>query len=88
MPAPRRFMNRGADEALCIGAGRAAGLGARPRARGVPDFHLRSDDRRQRGLGKLSAVEGLLIAYVVAAAGVVLAIPMDLALETSDRRRD
>jgi hypothetical protein len=25
-------MDRGADEALCIGTGRAAGLGARPRA--------------------------------------------------------
>lgn len=46
-------------------------LGARPRARGIPDLHLRRDDRRQRCLGKLSAIEGLPIAYFVAGASVV-----------------
>ena len=51
MPARRRGMDHGADQALRIGAGRAAGLGAGPGACGVPQFHLRGDDRRQRGLG-------------------------------------
>ena len=76
MSPRRRVMDRGDNEALCFGAGRAAGLGARPRARGIPEFHLWSNNCRQRRLGKLSAMAGLPIAYFVAAAGVVLGVPL------------
>ena len=76
VPSRRRVMDRGADEALCLGAGGAARLGARARARRVPDLHFRGDDGRQRDLGKLSAIEGLPIAYFVAAACLILAVPL------------
>ena len=67
-------MERGADKALCIGAGRAAGLGARPRAGSILTFIFGATTVGSAVWGKLSAMEGLPIAYFVAAAGLALGI--------------
>jgi MFS family permease len=88
VPARRRFMDPCADEALCIGAGRTAGLGARPRARGIPDFHLRSDDRRQRGVGE-TLRHGRPADYLFRGRGGAGSRHSDdLAMEASDRGRN
>ena len=49
--ARRRDVDRHHLDALCLGAGRAARLGARPRPGDLPDRHFRRDDLRQRALG-------------------------------------
>ena len=47
----RRFLDHRIGESLCVGPGRVARLGARPRARDIPHRHLRGDDDRQRCVG-------------------------------------
>ncbi len=88
VPRRRRVVDCSANEALCIGAGRAAGLGARPWARCVPDFHLRSDDRRQRGMGETLCRGGAADRLFRRGCGRGSRDSADLALETSDRRRN
>src|SRR5271165_3490991 len=62
VPPRRRVVDAGADEALCLGAGGAARFGATTVGSAV--------------WGKLSAMEGLPIAYFVAAACLLLAVPL------------
>ena len=69
-------MDRGADEALCIGADRAADWA---RGRGLAVFLTFIFGATTVGSavwGKLSAMQVLPIAYFVAAAGFVLGIPL------------
>ena len=87
VPPRRRVMDRGADEALRVGADCAAGLGARPRARRVPDLHFRRDHGRQRGLGE-TLRHGRAADRLFRGGGLVLLGSADMAVETSDRRRN
>ena len=81
-------MDRGDDQALCFGAGRAAGLGARPRAGGIPEFHLWRDNRRQRRLGKTLRDGRAANRLFRRGSGCGSRRSAGLAVEASDRRRN
>ena len=83
-----RRLPRRADEALCIGQVALPDWSARPRTCGAPDFHFWSYDCWQRGLGETDRHGGAADCLFRGCGGCRSRHPPDLALETSDRRRD
>ncbi len=70
----RRLVDHRPDHDVRLGAGGAAGLGARQGARDLPHRLFRRDDGRKRALGRGRRLKGLPFALFAAAAGAALGL--------------
>ena len=86
-PRRRRFVDRGSGVPVRVGSGRSARLGSRPRAGGLSDRPLRSDDAGKRGLGPCREPRGALHRASRGGRRRAAGHSPDAALETSRRRR-